>query len=81
MPLKDLPLDFQADNQEEDHHQAFIDPGNEWPIEDHGPDAEMDGRVMNGGVEPCKRCVGGDQTEHQGRDQSRLPDDHCQGKQ
>ena len=72
VPLEHLPLELEPDQQEEDGHQAVVDPEEERLGEAGGPDPDLHLEFEERRVKPLERGIRDDQAEH-GRDHEDDP--------
>ena len=72
VPLEHLPLELEPDQQEEDGHQAVVDPEEERLGEAGGPDPDLHLEFEKRRVKPLERGIRNDQAEH-GRDHEDDP--------
>ena len=68
MPFQELAFDFQSDEEEEDNHQALIDPLHQRFVDDERPKAKMDRAVVYEIVNHCKGGIGYGQSQKHRRD-------------
>jgi hypothetical protein len=72
MPLEDLALDLEGDQEEEEDHQAFVDPQDERFVDDKDTDAHADRRVVNHVVHPGQRRVDDNERQAEGGEGERA---------
>src|SRR3546814_7560477 len=64
-----LSLDLQRDEQEEQRHQAVVDPQQQWLVDLERPEAQLHRHLAERLVEVVHRRVRADQRDHGGDDQ------------
>ena len=65
-PFQNLPLDFQADQEEEHRHEAVVDPEQQGLVDGGLTDADSHSRIEQQFIRRRQWRVGGDHGEHRG---------------